>query len=43
MSAAIAASGCKSAVIILDAQAVNKSYPIFFEEIKKLGAQIELT
>ncbi len=42
MSAAIAASGCKNAVTINGAQAVNKSYPTFFEEIKKLGAQIQI-
>ena len=42
MSAAIAATACKSAVTIQDAQAVNKSYPTFFEDIKKLGASIQI-
>lgn len=42
MSAAIAATACKSAVTIQDAQAVNKSYPTFFEDIKKLGAKIQI-
>lgn len=42
MSAAIAATACKSPVTILGAQAVNKSYPTFFEEIKKLGAKIQI-
>ncbi len=43
MSAVTAASGCKSPVTIIDVQAVNKSYPTFFDEIKKLGAQVQLT
>lgn len=42
MSTAIAASGCKSEVTITDAQAVNKSFPTFFDEIKKLGAIVQL-
>ncbi len=42
MSAAIAASGCKNEVNINGAQAVNKSYPKFFDELKKLGAQIQI-
>jgi len=37
MSAAVAAIACKKAVTILDAEAVNKSYPAFFEDYKKLG------
>ncbi len=42
MSSAIAASVCKSPVTILGAEAVNKSYPTFFDEIKKLGAKIQI-
>lgn len=42
MSAAIAASGCENEVIITNAQAVNKSYPTFFDELKKLGANIRI-
>ncbi len=43
MSTAIAATACKSPVTILGAEAVNKSYPTFFDEMRKLGAQIQLT
>ena len=43
MSAAIAASGCETEVTITNAQAVNKSFPDFFEKLKKLGAQVEIT
>lgn len=42
MSAAIASSVCKAPVTIHGAEAVNKSYPTFFEEIKKLGAKIQI-
>lgn len=42
MSAAIAATACKSAVTIQDAQTVSKSYPTFFEDMKKLGAKIQI-
>lgn len=41
MSTAVAASGCKNEVTITNAQAVNKSFPTFFEEISKLGAKIQ--
>lgn len=41
MSTAVAASGCKNEVTITNAQAVNKSFPTFFEEISKLGANIQ--
>jgi len=37
MSAAVAAIVCKNAVTIIDAESVNKSYPAFFEDYKKLG------
>lgn len=37
MSAAILAAAADSAVIIRGAQAVNKSYPTFFNDIEKLG------
>ena len=36
MSCAIASCICENEVIIKDAQAVNKSYPAFFEDMKKL-------
>ncbi len=42
MSAAIAASGCENEVTITNAQAVNKSFPTFFDEMKKLGAIIKV-
>ena len=37
MSAAVAAIVCENAVTILDAESVNKSYPAFFQDYKKLG------
>lgn len=42
MSAAIAATVCESEVVISDAGAVSKSYPGFFEDMKLLGARIEV-
>lgn len=41
MSAAVAALICKNSVTILRAEAVNKSYPAFFEELSRLGAKVE--
>lgn len=41
MSAAIAATVCQSPVIILGAQCVEKSYPRFWEEYRKLGGNYE--
>ena len=40
MSAAVAASICKAAVEIDGAEAVNKSYPTFWEDASSLGAKI---
>jgi 3-phosphoshikimate 1-carboxyvinyltransferase len=40
MSAAIAATYCLEEVIITDAQAVNKSYPNFWVEYKRLGGKV---
>ena len=40
MSCAIASCICENEVIIKDAQAVNKSYPKFFEDFIKLGGKI---
>ncbi|MBQ1251759.1 MAG: 3-phosphoshikimate 1-carboxyvinyltransferase, partial [Firmicutes bacterium] len=37
MSAAIAATVCSETVTIRGAEAVNKSYPAFFEDYNKLG------
>lgn len=39
MAAAIGASLCKSDVIIKGAEAVNKSYPAFFEDFERLGGK----
>lgn len=41
MAAAIAATVCTRDVIILGAQCVEKSYPHFFEEYRKLGGRYE--
>ena len=41
MSAAIAATACKEPVVILGAQCVEKSYPYFFEEYRRLGGHYE--
>ncbi len=40
MSAAIAALICKEPVTIVGAEAVNKSYPMFFEELEKRGMSV---
>ena len=40
MSAAVAASVCESAVEIDGAEAVNKSYPTFWDDASSLGAKI---
>ena len=42
MSAAIASIGCENPVIIEDAQAVQKSYPKFFEDFAALGGCVEM-
>lgn len=36
MSAAVASLLCKTPVTIIDAQAINKSYPTFFEDFNTL-------
>ncbi len=41
MSAAIASTVCEESVEIIGAEAVNKSYPKFFEHLEALGAQLE--
>ena len=41
MAAAVAATICDSPVIIKGAEAVNKSYPGFFRDLRKLGGIIE--
>ena len=40
MAAAIASTACREPVTILGAQCVQKSYPTFWEEFKRLGGKI---
>lgn len=42
MMSAIAAIRCKEAVIIENAEAVNKSYPTFFKDYEALGGKVEI-
>ena len=42
MAAAIAATRCTGPVTILGAEAVNKSYPTFWEEYKRLGGEFDV-
>ena len=42
MSAAIASTVCDHPVTLLGADAVNKSYPLFWEEFTRLGGKYEL-
>lgn len=41
MMAAAAAVGCRGPVTVLGAQAVNKSYPVFWQHYVQLGGQLE--
>ena len=41
MSAAIAATACREHVILLGAECVEKSYPLFWEEYRRLGGNYE--
>ena len=40
MAAAVASCGCTAPVIISGAEAVNKSYPTFFEDFAALGGEV---
>ena len=42
MMAAIAATRCENDVYITGAEAVNKSYPLFFEHYRSLGGNVQL-
>jgi 3-phosphoshikimate 1-carboxyvinyltransferase len=42
MACAVAALGANSETIIEEAEAVNKSYPDFYEDLKSLGANVSL-
>ena len=41
MAAAVAALGASSNITITEAEAVNKSYPFFYEDLKKIGVGIK--
>ena len=41
MSAAVLSSICENLVEIIDSQVVNKSYPMFFEDFKKLNGNVK--
>lgn len=41
MAAAVAALNADGAMEIADAQAINKSYPGFYDDLKKLNARVE--
>ncbi|MBK5253790.1 MAG: 3-phosphoshikimate 1-carboxyvinyltransferase [Peptostreptococcaceae bacterium] len=41
MTAAVASIVCERPVVISGSEAVNKSYPNFFEDVLKLGGQVE--
>ena len=43
MMAAVAATRCTGAVEIHGAEAVNKSYPLFFEHYRALGGSVALS
>lgn len=43
MAATVAALNAKAPVMISGAEAVNKSYPGFYEDMKSLGAEIEIS
>jgi 3-phosphoshikimate 1-carboxyvinyltransferase len=42
MAAAVAALGADSSVEIEDAEAINKSYPEFYNDLMKLGARVDV-
>jgi 3-phosphoshikimate 1-carboxyvinyltransferase len=42
MAAAVAALGADGEVLIEEAEAINKSYPDFYEHLKALGSSIAL-
>ena len=41
MSAAVAALACRESVTILGAESVEKSYPAFWEDYRRLGGSIQ--
>jgi len=42
MAMAVASIVCKDNVVIKNAEAVNKSYPTFFDDFKKLGGEFSV-
>ena len=42
MAAAVAALGASAPVEIEDAEAINKSYPEFYQDLQKLGVRVEI-
>jgi 3-phosphoshikimate 1-carboxyvinyltransferase len=42
MAAAVAALGADGAVTIADAEAIDKSYPAFYNDLKQLGVQVQI-
>ena len=42
MAAAVLAQNCEAPVTVTDAQAINKSFPTFFESIQSLGGNIHV-
>lgn len=42
MACAVAALGANSEMVIDEAQAINKSYPDFFKDLEKMGANVSL-
>ena len=41
MSAAVASTVCNAPVLLSGAEAVSKSYPAFWEDLRRLGATLE--
>ena len=41
MAAAVASVACESPVTVTGAQAVDKSYPTFWQELRGLGKSVE--
>ncbi len=42
MASAVASIISRNKVTVTDAQAINKSYPNFFEDFKKLGGNVNV-
>lgn len=42
MSLSVAATLFNQPIIIEEAQAINKSYPTFFDDLQKLGCKVDM-